>query len=94
MSGSVDHININSDVNPFHPYLNKSLLLLGDWYWNQGTMKSRKGFRSLLKIMGSLEFSSEDIQDMEWTKINCKLGTLVALDEYIHARELVGMVKQ
>ena len=44
--------------------------------------------------MGSLEFSSEDIQDMEWTKINCKLGTLVALDEYIHARELVGMVKQ
>ena len=68
MSGSVDHININSDANPFHPYLNKSSLLLGDWYWNQGTMKSRKGFQSLLKIMGSSEFSSEDIQDMEWTK--------------------------
>jgi len=81
MSGFVDHININLDANPFYPYLNKSLLLLGDWYWNQGTMKSRKGFSSLLKIVGSSEFSSEAIRDTEWTKIDRELGTLVAPDE-------------
>ena len=80
-SGSVDHININSDANPFHPYPNKSSLLLGDWYWNQGAMKSKKGFRNLLKIMGSSEFSSEDIRGTEWTKVDRELGNLVASDE-------------
>ena len=80
-SGSVDHININSDANPFHPYPNKSSLLLGDWYWNQGAMKSKKGFRNLLKIVGSSEFSSEDIRGTEWTKVDRELGNLVASDE-------------
>ena len=82
-SGSVDHININLDANLFHPYPNKSSLLLGDWYWNQGAMKSRKGFRNLLKIVGSSEFSSEDVRDTEWTKVDRELGILVAPDESI-----------
>ena len=81
-SGSTDHIGINLDANPFHPYPNKNLLLLGDWYWNQGTVKLRKSFRSLLNIVGSSEFRSEDIWDTEWTKIDCKLGTLVAPEEH------------
>ena len=85
-SGSVDHININSDANLFHPYPNKSSLLLGDWYWNQGAMKSRKGFRNLLKIVGSSEFNSEDVRDTEWTKVDRELGILVAPDENMSMR--------
>ena len=54
-------MNIDSDASTFYPYPNQSSLLLGDWYWNQGTVKSRKCFQSLLKIVGSLDFKSEDI---------------------------------
>ena len=76
-SGSADCMSINSDADPFHPYPNESLLLLGDWYWNQGTMKSRKSFRRLLKIVGSSKFRSSDIWDTKWTKIDHKLRALV-----------------
>ena len=31
---------ITTGGNPFYPYPNETLLLLGDWYWNQGHQKS------------------------------------------------------
>ena len=40
-------------------------------------MKSRKSFRRLLEIVGSLKFRSSDIRDTEWTKIDRELGALV-----------------
>jgi len=82
-SGSADCIGVDSDANPFHPYPNKTSLLLGDWYWNQGTVKSRKCFRALLEIVGGSEFKSEDIRHTEWTKIDRELGTLVAPDAHM-----------
>ena len=30
---------------PFYPYPNKSSLCLGDWYWNQGSLKSKVNFK-------------------------------------------------
>ena len=81
ISDATDRMDINSNANLYYPYPNQSSLLLGDWYWNQGTMKSKKCFRSLLKIVGSSDFKPEDIQDTEWTKIDRKLGTLGAPDE-------------
>ena len=81
ISDAADRMDIDLNANPFYPYPNQTSLLLGDWYWNQGTVKSRKCFRSLLKIVGSSDFKPEDIRDTEWTKIDRELGTLGAPDE-------------
>ena len=81
ISNAADRMDIDSNANPLHPYPNQSSMLLGDWYWNQGTVKSRKSFRSLLKIVGNLEFRPEDIRGTEWTKIDRKLRNLGAPDE-------------
>jgi hypothetical protein len=62
--------------NPFYPFLNKSSFLLGDWYWNQGLQKTRKGFRSLLNIIGDPQFRAEDIQNTKWSKIDAKLKNI------------------
>ena len=83
ISDTAGSMDIDSNANSFYPYPNQSSLLLGDWYWNQGTMKSRKCFRSLLKIVGSSGFRPEDIRDTEWTKIDHELGTSGAPDELI-----------
>ncbi|KIJ60977.1 hypothetical protein HYDPIDRAFT_31682, partial [Hydnomerulius pinastri MD-312] len=57
---SVDNINVptpehsddtrdsNDTRNLYHPYPNKSAMLLGDWYWNEGTQKTQEGFKQLL----------------------------------------------
>ena len=73
-------MDLDSNADSFYPYPNQSSLLLGDWYWNQGTVKSKKCFRSLLKIVGSTDFRPDDIQDTKWTKIDRELGTLGASD--------------
>ena len=61
ISDAADRMDINLNANPFYPYPNQTSLLLGDWYWNQGTVKSRKCFQSLLEIVGSSDFKPEDI---------------------------------
>ncbi|KAF8838876.1 hypothetical protein BDN67DRAFT_982214 [Paxillus ammoniavirescens] len=45
-----------NDNNPFHPYPNENSLLLGNWYWNHGSQKSRETFKQLLEIVGSPNF--------------------------------------
>ena len=71
-------MDLGSNADSFYPYPNQSSLLLGDWYWNQGTVKLRKCFQSLLKIVGSSDFRPDDIRDTQWTKIDRELGTLGA----------------
>ncbi|KAF8833950.1 hypothetical protein BDN67DRAFT_985681 [Paxillus ammoniavirescens] len=51
-----------------------------DWYWNQGTMKSRQDFRSLLNIVGNLDFKPDDICNTKWTVVDHELGNIVAPD--------------
>ena len=62
--------------NPFHPYPNESSFHLGDWYWNQGSQKSRTSFRKLLDIIGWADFQPEDVQATSWTTIDRTLGAL------------------
>ncbi|KAF9235721.1 hypothetical protein BU15DRAFT_64633 [Melanogaster broomeanus] len=62
--------------NPFHPYPNKNSLCLGDWYWNQGSQKSKTAFKKLIDIVGSPEFQSEDVRNTKWTAIDRELGNL------------------
>ncbi|KAF8440939.1 hypothetical protein L210DRAFT_815706, partial [Boletus edulis BED1] len=62
--------------NPFHPYPNETLWLIENWYWNHGVQKSKSGFKSLLKIIGSPDFHPEDVHCTNWTTIDCELGCL------------------
>ena len=65
---------VASGDNPFYLYPNEALLLLGDWYWNQGHQKSQASFRMLLDIIGHPGYSLEDVRKTNWTAINWKLG--------------------
>lgn len=60
--------------NQFHPYPNENSWRLGDWYWNQGTQKSKKSFRTLLDIIGSTNFHPEDVSSTNWATIDRELG--------------------
>ena len=60
--------------NSFQPYPNKSSFLLGDWFWNYGNQKSHENFKRLTTIIGSKDFSPEDIRKTNWAQINTQLG--------------------
>lgn len=62
--------------NPFYPYPNGSSLRLGDWYWNQGSQKSRRNFKKLLDIVGGADFRPDDVRTTNWTSIDRTLGVL------------------
>ena len=70
----------------FYPYPNKASLRLGDWYWNQGALKSKDNFRKLLDIIRSPSFRPDDIQNMKWASIDHFLGTLVT-DKDLHNQQ-------
>lgn len=38
--------------------------------------KSKKSFESLVKIIGSIDFQSKDLQNTNWTAIDHELGCL------------------
>ena len=67
---------LSASMNLFYPYLNKSSWRVGDWYWNQGAQKSKKFFRSLVEIISSADFWSEDLCHTSWAAIDCQLGSL------------------
>lgn len=69
-----------SSENPFYPYPNDSSFRLGDWYWNQGTTKSRRDFKSLLEIVGSSGFQPDDIRNTKWAVVDRELGNIAASD--------------
>jgi hypothetical protein len=73
-----DLIDNPTDVTPsvasFGPYPNLNSLLLGHWYWVHG-QKSLQDFRSLVGIVGSEYFRSEDVRTTPWDKINKALAS-------------------
>ncbi|KIJ58553.1 hypothetical protein HYDPIDRAFT_102394, partial [Hydnomerulius pinastri MD-312] len=83
---SVDNINVptpehsddtrdsNDTRNLYHPYPNKSAMLLGDWYWNEGTQKTQEGFKQLLGIVGNPSFSPSNVSQTPWNAIDKELG--------------------
>ena len=76
---------ITDPSNPFHPYPNKTSLLLGDWYWNQGHKKSQVGFKQLLDIIRDPEYHPKNVQNMNWMAINQNLGNSSIQDDKIKA---------
>jgi hypothetical protein len=49
-------------------------MCLGDWYWNQGSQKSREDFKRLLSIIGDPMFNAPDLSGVAWDSINKELG--------------------
>ena len=72
--GSTMTPDISLPTDSFGPYPNVSSFLLGEWYWNGGRYKSMEDFRSLLSIIGSPDFYSEEVRDTKWHSINVRLG--------------------
>lgn len=65
----------DDQLHLYHPYLNKSLFLLGDWYWNHGSQKSHQSFSDLLHIIEDPDFKPTDVQlHTKWATIDIKLG--------------------
>ncbi|KIJ65337.1 hypothetical protein HYDPIDRAFT_28047, partial [Hydnomerulius pinastri MD-312] len=65
---------VNDTHNLYHPYPNKSAILLWDWYWNEGTQKTQEGFKQLLGIVGNPSFSPSDVSQTPWNAIDKELG--------------------
>ena len=58
----------------YYPYANKSLFLLGEWYWNDGVKKLQLSFQNLIEIVGHPDFRPEDIAGQNWKKLNGQLS--------------------
>ena len=70
-------MSLPSDLeNLFHPYPNENSWCISDWYWNHGPQKSKKGFENLIKIIGSVDFQSEDLRHTNWHAIDHELSCL------------------
>ena len=76
--GAVTTDQLSSTENPFYPYPNESSMRLGDWYWNQGSLKSKDSFKRLLDVIGNMSFRPEDIRNTKWALIDRTLGFLAA----------------
>jgi hypothetical protein len=63
-----------SNASAFYLYPNETSFLLGDWYWNHSSQKSQGNFKKLLDIVGSAQFSSQDICGTNWNRINQTLA--------------------
>jgi hypothetical protein len=59
----------------FYPYPNHSSFRLGDWYWSNGAQKSQSSFKQLVDIITDPDFSTADVQNTSWDKINAVLGS-------------------
>ncbi|KJA26033.1 hypothetical protein HYPSUDRAFT_105527, partial [Hypholoma sublateritium FD-334 SS-4] len=58
----------------FQPYPNKNAFLLGEWYWNGGTQKTKECFKKLTNIICDQSFDPADIRDISWDALNDNLG--------------------
>ena len=76
-------------INLFHPYPNESSWRIGDWYWNQGVQKSKQNFKSLVEIVSSSDFRSEDLCHTNWAAIDRQLGSLGTIYDHSQATPMV-----
>ncbi|KAF8220478.1 hypothetical protein L208DRAFT_1333525 [Tricholoma matsutake] len=61
-------------ADSYHPYLNQSSFLLGEWYWNDGLKKTQSGFQDFIKIVRHPNFQPEDVSGTNWQLINVQLS--------------------
>lgn len=56
------------------PYPNQSAFLLGEWYWNGNSQKTKEEFEKLTRIICHQDFKPAEIQGVNWDSINKHLG--------------------
>ncbi|KAL6303260.1 hypothetical protein BKA93DRAFT_735257 [Sparassis latifolia] len=56
------------------PYPNESSYLLGRWYWNGSTMKSKADFKDLVGVLSHPRFTVSDVVDTKWNAVDRELG--------------------
>jgi hypothetical protein len=78
----VMEISSSSGQN-YWPYPNESSFLLGEWHWNDGVQKSKRGFKNLVNIITSPNFYPADIQDTNWDHVDQQLGALEGDSEWM-----------
>ena len=76
--------------NTFYPYPNETSFRLGEWYWNQGALKSKDDFKRLLDVITSTSFRPDDIRNTKWKSIDHALGTLTTGDNPGRSTEWLG----
>ena len=76
--------------NTFYPYPNETSFRLGEWYWNQGALKSKDNFKRLLDVITSTSFRPDDIRNTKWKSIDHALGTLTTGDNPGRSTEWLG----
>ena len=67
--------SIGSERKNFWPYPNHSSFLLGEWYWNNGFLKSQRDFSDLIEIVGHPDFKPDDVRETKFADINSTLGS-------------------
>ncbi|KAJ3512195.1 hypothetical protein NMY22_g15405 [Coprinellus aureogranulatus] len=64
-------------LNKYYLFPNWSSYMLGDWYWDDRSGKSRESFQQLVNIISDPSFKPDDIRGTNWKKVN----DLLASDE-------------
>ncbi|KAJ3542953.1 hypothetical protein NMY22_g3318 [Coprinellus aureogranulatus] len=62
-------------VNRYHPFPNWSSYMLGEWYWDDRSGKSRDSFQQLVNIITDPDFKTNDIRRTNWNKVNDTLAS-------------------
>lgn len=62
------------DAKLLAPFPNISSFELGEWFYGQGSQKSIKDFKALVRILTSPTFSLDDIRETKWTGVFQDLG--------------------
>ena len=57
-------------LSTYGPYPNRSLFLLGEWYWNLSSQISNNDFWNLLKVLDNLDFHIDGLKGMHWNLID------------------------
>lgn len=65
----------------FRPYPNRNAFLLGEWYWNGGTQKTKESFKDLISIIGDRSYDPADVADVPWDSLNECLGESTTYDD-------------
>jgi len=84
VSDNVMGLDTSPPVAPrFGPYPNESSFLLGEWFWDDGTQKSKGGFKKLVDIVSSPNFRPADIRDTNWDLVDRELGDSQNLEDWV-----------
>ncbi|KAJ3536274.1 hypothetical protein NMY22_g6101 [Coprinellus aureogranulatus] len=61
--------------NKYHPFPNWSSFMLGSWFWDDRSGKSRESFERLVEVITDPDFKPDDIRKANWRKVGDALAS-------------------